>query len=201
MNSRAARVENIVTALREREGVRGRQVEGTHRHRFLIVCPIAFCPRLSFPKSWSPQSLHPPSPQLLKPKTWELSFAFWCWERPPSEACPTPARLHESGLGPGTSSQRLEGPSQPVLDGRPRLGLSFPVLGSMCTSLFRLTVCCVAPAHPPLLYLSLARRDEDPCTAVRNEVCAAMAVDWSRAMGHRHFARDPVSCALPLFLL
>lgn len=97
--------------LEKGKGLGGDRLEGTHRHCFLIVSLFAFCPQPSFPKSCSPQSLHPPSPQLLKPKTWALSFAFPCWERQPSEACPTPARLHESGLGPGTLPRKdMTGP-------------------------------------------------------------------------------------------
>lgn len=90
MNSRAARVENIVTALREREGVRGRQVEGTHRHRFLIVCPIAFCPRLSFPKSCSPQSLHPTSHSCLSQRPGSCPLLFGVGRGRPLKLAPPP---------------------------------------------------------------------------------------------------------------
>ena len=86
----------------------------------------------------------------------------------------TPCRPHKSGCwGWNTSLPRNEVSSHPVLGLSPCVGISFPVLGSLCVSLFYLSMCIIRHPHyyiHPLWEGGGGYGDPSLCN-IRGDVC------------------------------
>ena len=78
-----------------------------------------------------------------------MNLRYLCHRRKtPIHSLLTPCRPHKSGCwGWNTSLPRNEVPSHPVLGLSPCVGISFPVLGSLCVSLFYLSMCIIWHPH------------------------------------------------------